>query len=338
MCGILTSLLMLSLEAEAVMTNEVTMQERVGTARAMYEAYPFPYRSQILSHRNDERFHYIQKEFLYLPIDDFENKTLLDAGCGTGENTWTWNRILDPSARIIAVDLSKTSVRIAQPGPADAPRHPSFAVSSLLDLGLADHSIDLIFCGGVLHHTPDPERGFTELMRILKPGGYIVLVLYHKYGRAWHRLRRAIVNLIAGDDVDRRARVGGLLFGRRMRRIAAREQVPFENVLYDQFGLPWEAFYSVGDVLKLYDSAHVDYVGSWPPAEWSRFGKALRFSHRFIGRTESRLYRLLLLLFADAPEPPSRAPSLFSRATMQMLWACDQMQLFAIAGRKASQP
>jgi ubiquinone/menaquinone biosynthesis C-methylase UbiE len=153
------------------MSNDVAMQKRVGTSRAMYEAYPFPYRSEILSHRNDQRFHQIQQAFLHLSIDNFAHKTLLDAGCGTGEHTWMWNRILDPSARIIGVDLSKTSVRIAHPGPPDDRRHPSFAVSSLLDLGLSDNSVDLVFCSGVLHHTPDPQRGFAELVRVLKPGG-----------------------------------------------------------------------------------------------------------------------------------------------------------------------
>src|SRR5262245_54362647 len=109
-------LFLLCLEAETVMKNDIALQKRVGTARAMYEAYPFPYRSQILSHRNDERFYYIQTEFLRLPIDNFDDRTLLDAGCGTGEHTWTWNRILAPGARIVGVDLSTTSVHIAQPG------------------------------------------------------------------------------------------------------------------------------------------------------------------------------------------------------------------------------
>jgi hypothetical protein len=119
-----------------------------------------------------------------------------------------------------------------------------------------------------------------------------------------------------------------------MSKIAAREQVPLENVLYDQFGLPWEAFYSVGDVLKLYDAAQIDYVGSWPPVEWSQFGNALRFSHRFSGGVGSRLQGLLMRIFADTTELPSRPPSLFSQTTMQALWAFDQMQMFAISGRK----
>ena len=181
-------------------------------------------------------------------------------------------------------------------------------------------------------HIPNYRQAFAELERVLKPGGYMILVLYHRYGRALHGFRRAVVDLIARDDVDRRAQMGDRLFGRSMRKLATNEQVPLEGVLYDQFG-PCERRFSVGQVLRWFQQANIRYLGTWPPIEWTQFGKALRFSYH-IRRKRPWLYRLLFRLFPDTDRIPDQSPGFLTRATMQALWTVDQQQLFAISGRK----
>ena len=43
----------------------------------------------------------------------------------------------------------------------------------LFSLPFADASFDVVISQGVLHHTSDPWRGFAELVRVCKPGGFI---------------------------------------------------------------------------------------------------------------------------------------------------------------------
>lgn len=308
------------------------------TVRAMYNAHPFPNRSGIPAAKSDERFRFIYTQFLHLPLESLKGGVFLDAGCGTGDNTWYWRRLLDPSTRVCAVDLSQASVRIARQAGQGQPLQPDFSVGSLLDLGLADESVDVVFCSGVLVAVTDPDRAYRELVRVLKPGGYMVLVLYHRYGRLLHGLRRAVVDILEREDVDRRARLGGQLFGRSMRKMAKAEQVPLEGILYDQFGLPCESRYSVGQALHWFEQGAIDYLGTWPPVEWSQFGKALRFAHRLAQRHETILYSALTGIFADTHQAPQHSPSLITRGTMQALWALDQLQLFAISGRKSAGP
>ncbi len=303
------------------------------TVRQMYNAHPFPNRRATPSSRSDERFTRIYEDFLHVPLAELAGKTMLDAGCGTGENTWSWRRILPPGARLIAVDLSRASVGIARAREKDPDLSPRFAVGSLLDLGLRECSVDLVFCSGVLVAVTDPERAFHELLRVLRPGGYMILVLYHRYGRALHGMRRAVIDLIEREDVDRRARLGGRLFGRGMRKLAEQENIPYEDILYDQFGLPCESRYSVGQALKWFREGGIDYVGTWPPVELSQFGNALRFSQVF-RQQHPRLFRLLMRIFPENAGAPRRAPGLAARAPMEALWAVDQLQLFAISGRK----
>ncbi len=318
------------------MTSEPTLKRAklARNVRAMYNAHPFPHRNAVPERKSDERFRYIYQEFLHIPLDELADKTLLDAGCGTGENTWSWRRILPPGTRVVAVDLSQASLGIARSSGSDQLLRPLFACGSLLDLGLASNSIDVVFCSGVLVAIPDPDRAFRELVRVLKPGGYMTIVLYHLYGRALHGMRRAVIDLLEREDVDRRAQLGGKLFGRSMRKMAEHEQVPLEGVLYDQFGLQYETRYSVGQALSWFKQANIRYLGTWPPVEWSQFGKGLRFSHQFRNRLDSPLFRWLLQIFPNTNQAPARAPGFVTRATMQTAWALNQLQLFAVSGRK----
>ena len=270
------------------------------SVRAMYNAHPFPQRHIDSLAEHDQRFRTVLENFLHIPVQVLKNKTLLDAGCGTGENTWSCRRVLDPSTHMVAVDLSTASINLARSKGGSVSPQPMFAVNSLLDLGLAEHSVDAIYCSGVLVAVADPERAFRELSRVLKPGGYMVLVLYHRYGRALHSLRRAVIDLLEKEDVDRRARLGGELFGGAMRELAKKDQVPYEELLYDQFGLPCESVYSVGQALRWFKQANVQYLGTYPAIEWSQFGNALRFANTNPKRGAARLARLLCRAFAES--------------------------------------
>jgi SAM-dependent methyltransferase len=301
---------------------------------AMYNAHPFPDRQSVPSSKSDERYEFIYRNFLHIPLDELKDKVFLDAGCGTGDVTWAWRRILDPTTRVMGIDLSQTSIFIARQAHTRAALQPAFAVGSLLDLAIANQSVDFVLCSGVLVAVPDPDRAFKELARILKPGGYMVLVLYHKYGRALHGLRRAVIDLIEPKDIDRRARLGGRLFGRSMKKLARDEDTPLEGILYDQFGLPCESRYSVGQALRWFKEAGLSYLGTWPPIEWSQLGNGLRFSKQLAPVRRSLPFRSLLQIFPEDKTAPDRPPRLMTRISMQALWTLNQQQLFALSGRK----
>ncbi len=47
-------------------------------------------------------------------------------------------------------------------------------------LPFSDASFDIVYSNGVLHHTPDTERSISEVLRVLKPGGEAIIMLYCK--------------------------------------------------------------------------------------------------------------------------------------------------------------
>jgi len=317
------------------MDNRGTEIDRVARrVAAMYNAHPFPNRASIPTSKSDERYKFIYQNFLHIPLEELKGKIFLDAGCGTGDVTWAWRRILDPATRVLGIDISMASLNIARQAYDSTSLRPTFACGSLLDLGIADHSVDFVLCSGVLVAVPDPHRAFKELVRVLKPSGYIVIILYHKFGRALHGLRRAVIDLLEPEDIDRRARLAGWLFGHSMRKLAREENVPLESLLYDQFGLPCESRYTVGDALRWFEEAGINYLGSWPPVEWSQLGNGLRFSKQFAPIRHLRVFRLLLRLFPETPQGPQVPPGWLTRVSMEALWTLNQQQLFAVSGRK----
>jgi ubiquinone/menaquinone biosynthesis C-methylase UbiE len=81
----------------------------------------------------------------------------------------------------------------------------SFIERKLMDaahLEFADESVDLVALIRVLHHLPDPEPEFSELSRILRPGGFAVVEVansVHAANRIRHLARRQRTSRLAVD-------------------------------------------------------------------------------------------------------------------------------------------
>ncbi|MDX6513695.1 MAG: hypothetical protein QOE36_3199 [Gaiellaceae bacterium] len=119
--------------------------------------------------------------------DDFRDKVVLDAGCGSGRNS---HFALEWGAReVVAMDLS-LAVEAAQRRLGDRPNvhvvqgdilNPPFRRAG----GFGP--FDLIFSVGVLDHMPQPRAGFDSLVGLLGPGGGIAAWVYGWEGNGFVR-------------------------------------------------------------------------------------------------------------------------------------------------------
>ena len=105
--------------------------------------------------------------------------TVLDAGCGPGVHSI---RVAKLGFKVHAIDISQTMldharVRVERAGLAD---HVRFEQMDLTKLSLSDSSVDYAFSWGVIIHIPDAERAFSELARIIRPGGRLGLYVTNK--------------------------------------------------------------------------------------------------------------------------------------------------------------
>jgi SAM-dependent methyltransferase len=122
-----------------------------------------------------ERRRLFHLTFDYLDRLPLRTLNVLDYGCGPAE--WgVW--MATEGARVTFLDLSPAAIelalrRAAASGCADRVRGEARDASDLR--GFADGEFDLIFGSAAVHHTLKYANAFEELLRVLKPGGRLVL-------------------------------------------------------------------------------------------------------------------------------------------------------------------
>ncbi len=134
-------------------------------------------------------------EYAFHLLGDVRGKTVLDLGCGTGENVVP---LIERGARVIGIDISPDLIAIAQKRLSDANLEASLTAGDAYNTGLPDESVDAIFSMALIHHL-DIKLVRDEMWRVLRKGGVIILrepVRFSK-GYAWVRSL-----LPARDDIS----------------------------------------------------------------------------------------------------------------------------------------
>lgn len=137
---------------------------------------------------DDESFEFsvslFRKRFMAnsFDMDWFKDKRCLDVGCGGGRYSIAMAR--EGAAGVVGIDIGLEGLKDAAIRAKDYPQI-AFKEGSVLDIPFSDNEFDFVFCAGVLMITGEPEVGFKELCRVLKPGGKIYLLLYATGGVRW---------------------------------------------------------------------------------------------------------------------------------------------------------
>jgi SAM-dependent methyltransferase len=112
---------------------------------------------------------------------DFNGKSVLDAGCGMGRNSfWALKFGAD---RLVAFDYDMRSVDRTKRNLAEF-KNAEVIYNSIYEIPW-EREFDIAFSIGVIHHLKDPKRGVINLVRSLKPGGTLFLWVYSYKGAEW---------------------------------------------------------------------------------------------------------------------------------------------------------
>jgi ubiquinone/menaquinone biosynthesis C-methylase UbiE len=128
-----------------------------------------------------EEWRYRDQPFIhsFAQFTRYHGKRVVEVGFGAGTDFIQWLRA---GAVASGVDLTEEALanlthRIQVYG---LPKPASMQVADAEKLPFETGYFDLGYSWGVLHHTPDTEKSVRELVRVVKPGGEIKIMLYNR--------------------------------------------------------------------------------------------------------------------------------------------------------------
>lgn len=111
----------------------------------------------------------------------FRDRVVLEGGCGKGRHTAL---AAEFGARdVVALDLGD-AVEAAFRNTRHLP-NAHIVQADLNRPPVKPGAVDYAFSVGVLHHTPEPERGFRALASRVRPGGVVSVWVYGREGNGW---------------------------------------------------------------------------------------------------------------------------------------------------------
>ncbi len=101
---------------------------------------------------------------------------MLDIGTGPGQIPLLVCEKI-PGASVVGIDLSRHMLELAEKKRRASPHAAQieFQFADAKKLGFPDASFDSVFSNTILHHIPDPRPFVAEAVRVLKPGGVLVI-------------------------------------------------------------------------------------------------------------------------------------------------------------------
>ncbi|MBW4509597.1 MAG: methyltransferase domain-containing protein [Scytonematopsis contorta HA4267-MV1] len=102
--------------------------------------------------------------------------SIIDVGCGTGDDVRAIAKVMEFKGRFVGVDKSSTMIEEAKQRSAGSKLPAEFYICDAENLEFPDNSFDCCRVERVLQHLDNPQKALAEILRITKPGGRIVVV------------------------------------------------------------------------------------------------------------------------------------------------------------------
>jgi ubiquinone/menaquinone biosynthesis C-methylase UbiE len=118
-----------------------------------------------------EQLYFLALHQIPLDLNAYENRVILEVGCGLGEGLNFLSRLVEASS-MIGLDLSGTAIERAEARLSRGNRL-RFIQGDAEKLPFADNALDVVLNIESSHNYPDLGQFFREAARVLKPGGFL---------------------------------------------------------------------------------------------------------------------------------------------------------------------
>jgi ubiquinone/menaquinone biosynthesis C-methylase UbiE len=119
-----------------------------------------------------------EKQLTYMAMHLQPGQRVLDVGCGPGIDTVAVAELIGASGSVDGVDTDLTLVAAAERRASAAGLHDRVhhRVADALALPFAAQTFDAVRGERLFQHLPDPRAALAEMLRVTRPGGWIVVL------------------------------------------------------------------------------------------------------------------------------------------------------------------
>ncbi|MDH3691942.1 MAG: class I SAM-dependent methyltransferase [Gammaproteobacteria bacterium] len=220
--------------------------------KAFYEETPFPNYDDL-----ETTSDLVEKArggvFIHMLDQQLPPSTVvLECGCGTGQLT---NFLSIANRSVIGTDICLNSLRLGENFRSNNNLGGAYFMQMNLFRPVFKQGIfDLVICNGVLHHTADPKSGLARISKLVRPGGFMMIGLYHAWGRIPAKLRRKIFH-VTGDkflSLDSRNVNPNISEAKR------------QAWFLDQYKNPHESHHTITELIRWLKDLNLEFVRSLP--------------------------------------------------------------------------
>ncbi len=150
-----------------------------------------------------------------------EGCTTLDLGCGTGRDVYTFSKLIGERGKAIGIDMTDEQLAVANKYIDSQAKRFGFEktnveflkgeIEDLKAVNIADNSIDIVTSNCVINLATDKRNVFSEIFRVLKPGGELYFSDVFSDKR--------VPSLISTDPIMYGECLGGTLYFEDFRRL-----------------------------------------------------------------------------------------------------------------------
>lgn len=103
--------------------------------------------------------------------------SVLEVGCGVGTDLVQFAK---GGARVVGIDLTLAGAKLTRRNLSIYDQPGVSLVGDGEALPFATNSFDLVYSWGVIHHTPDSGKAAIEIVRVTRPGGKVIVMVYNR--------------------------------------------------------------------------------------------------------------------------------------------------------------
>ena len=98
---------------------------------------------------------------------------VIDLGSGAGNDCFVARALVGENGRVIGIDMTEAMIEKAQKNNRELGyENIEFLLGEIEELPLPDNTADVVISNCVLNLVPDKSKAFSEIYRVLKPGGH----------------------------------------------------------------------------------------------------------------------------------------------------------------------